>query len=151
MQRLQTRDQFQAVLAGRILAKTGHFALHRAALDVTDVTTTQSCISAMPLAAPLFAVRDVWMGALVPKRWARHAVRRNAIKRQIYAVSADYQASFEVAAHVVRVRAAFDPQRFTSAVSDALKVQVRQELHALFSRAVRFGAIEGTTARQPHV
>jgi division/cell wall cluster transcriptional repressor MraZ len=33
--------------------------------------------------SPLFAVRDVWLGAMVPKRWAKRAVTRNSIKRQI--------------------------------------------------------------------
>ena len=40
----------------------------------------------------LFSIEDVWMGALVPKRWARRAVTRNAIKRQIYSVSVDFDA-----------------------------------------------------------
>src|SRR5256885_7500066 len=33
------------------------------------------------------AVRqDAWLGAMVPKRWARRSVTRHTIKRQIYAV-----------------------------------------------------------------
>ncbi len=76
MQRLKTRAQFQAVLAGATVARTAHFALHRCALDLASS------------AQPLFASDDVWLGAMVPKRWARRAVTRNAIKRQIYAVSA---------------------------------------------------------------
>ena len=83
----------------------------------------------------LFTVRDVWLGAMVAKRWAKRAVTRNAIKRQIYNVSANFETMLPVAAHVVRLRAAFDPKQFVSATSEALKMAVRQELQQLFSRA----------------
>jgi ribonuclease P protein component len=72
---------------------------------------------------------------MVPKRWARRAVTRNAIKRQIYAVSADFESRLNAQAHVVRLRAGFDRARFVSATSDALKAAVRAELQQLFSRA----------------
>jgi ribonuclease P protein component len=124
MQRLKTRAQFQAVLAGATVARTAHFALHRCALDVSSG------------AAPLFATRDVWLGAMVPKRWARRAVTRNAIKRQIYNVSAlAPEASLPQAAHVVRLRSGFDRKEFVSATSDKLKAAVRAELQQLLERA----------------
>ena len=72
---------------------------------------------------------------MVAKRWAKRAVTRNAIKRQIYSVSADFETMLPVAAHVVRLRAAFDPKQFISATSDALKCDVRQELQQLLARA----------------
>ncbi|MEJ7688444.1 MAG: ribonuclease P protein component [Variovorax sp.] len=124
MQRLKTRAQFQAVLAGTTVARTTHFALHRCALDVQAD------------AVPLFGGDDVWLGAMVPKRWARRAVTRNAIKRQIYSVSAATQVSLlPNAAHVVRLRSGFDRKEFVSAVSDKLKVAVRAELLQLLQRA----------------
>jgi ribonuclease P protein component len=123
MQRLKTRAQFQAVLAGATVARTAHFALHRCALDVPSG------------AAPLFEKQEVWLGAMVPKRWARRAVTRNAIKRQIYTVSAAVAESLPRAAHVVRLRAAFDRKQFVSASSDALKAAVRTELQQLLARA----------------
>ena len=83
----------------------------------------------------LFALSDVWLGAMVAKRWAKRAVTRNAIKRQIYSVSADFETMLPAAAHVVRLRAAFDPKQFISATSETLKVAVRQELQQLFARA----------------
>lgn len=85
----------------------------------------------------LFGVPDVWLGAMVPKRWARRAVTRNAIKRQIYNVSERFGDRLLVAAHVVRLRTTFDRQKFTSATSDHLKLAVRQELEQLFERAVQ--------------
>lgn len=126
MQRLQQRKQFEAVLAGATVARTAHFALHRCALDITGPGSDG------PQA--LFAVRSPWIGAMVPKRWAKRAVTRNTIKRQIYAVASEL-AHLPEAAHVVRLRLGFDRQRFPSATSVALKQAVRAELLALFAGA----------------
>ncbi len=124
MQRLKNRPQFQAVLAGVTLSRTPHFALHRVALDAT---------TDVPSGKPLFALQDVWMGAMVPKRWAKRAVTRNTIKRQIYALSQDFAAALQPAAHVVRLRTGFDKTRFVSAASVQLKAAVRAELQQLFA------------------
>jgi ribonuclease P protein component len=124
LHRLKTRAQFQAVLAGTTVARTPHFALHRCALDATAG------------AEPLFGVAPgVWLGAMVPKRWARRAVTRNAIKRQIYGVSGAADTVLPPAAHVVRLRAGFDRKEFVSASSDKLKSAVRAELQQLMQRA----------------
>ncbi len=80
---------------------------------------------------------DVWLGAMVPKRWARRAVTRNAIKRQIYNVSERFGDRLPEAAHVVRLRTTFDRKQFISATSDHLKLAVRLELEQLFERALR--------------
>lgn len=74
------------------------------------------------------------MGAMVPKRWAKRAVTRNAIKRQIYNVSADFEPTLSTRAHLIRLRFGFDREQFVSATSDALKAAVRAELLQLFSR-----------------
>jgi ribonuclease P protein component len=73
---------------------------------------------------------------MVPKRWAKRAVTRNAIKRQIYSLSSELETTLANAAHVVRLRAAFDRAQYVSATSDALKRAVRSELQQLFSRAL---------------
>ena len=127
VQRLKTRPQFQAVLAGKTLARTAHFALHSTGL-----------VSAEPLpegSLPLFPQQCVWLGAMVPKRWAKRAVTRNTIKRQIYSVSTQFESQLGVAAHMVRLRAGFDRTHFISATSDVLKAAVRSELQSLFERA----------------
>lgn len=123
-QRLRSRQQFQAVMAGAPVAKTPHFALHRAALDV-DVEGRK----------PLFPVADAWLGVLLPKRWARRAVTRNAIRRQIYEAARQLPASLPHAAWVVRLRSEFSRKQFVSATSDALKRAARQELEQLLARA----------------
>ena len=87
--------------------------------------------------AALFSVQEPWVGALIPKRWAKRAVTRNAIKRQVYAVSTALDPALSRAAHVVRLRSAFDRVMFPSASSQALKQAVRAELQQLFARAPR--------------
>ncbi|NDP39977.1 MAG: ribonuclease P protein component [Rhodoferax sp.] len=134
MQRLKTRSQFQAVLTGSTVARTTHFALHRVVLDGA-AERNEPLASEMASNPLLFALSDVWLGAMVAKRWAKRAVTRNAIKRQIYSVSADFAATLPVAAYVVRLRAAFGSKQFISATSDALKLAVRQELQQLLARA----------------
>ena len=71
------------------------------------------------------------MGAMVPKRWAKSAVTRNTIKRQIYTISADFEQHYRPAAFVVRLRRAFVRTEFISARSEQLKLAVRAELQAL--------------------
>jgi ribonuclease P protein component len=115
VQRLKTRAQFQAVLAAGIVARTAHFALHR-----------------MPVEAP--EPQEPHVGVVLPKRWAKRAVTRNTIKRQVYSVSE--AAQLPPAAYVVRLRVGFDRAQFPSAASDALKGAVRGELTQLFARAL---------------
>jgi ribonuclease P protein component len=124
VRRLKTRVQFQAVLAGAPVAKTPHFALHRAAL------------TSAPGAVSLFAQDAPSVGVLVPKRWAKRAVTRNTMRRQIYAVASDLHSQLPHAAWVVRLRTAFSREQYPSATSDPLKKAIRAELQALWQRAI---------------
>ena len=138
--RLKTRPQFQAALAGGTVSRTAHFALHRLPLTAGTGTPKAMADTAGPApdeAQALFALDGVWIGAMVPKRWARRAVTRNTIKRQIYAVSSRFADRLPSAAHVVRLRSAFDRKQFISATSEQLKLAVREELEQLFLRGVR--------------
>jgi len=138
--RLKTRPQFQAALAGGTVSRTAHFALHRLPLTAGTGTPKAMADTAGPApdeAQALFALDGVWIGAMVPKRWARRAVTRNTIKRQIYAVSSRFADRLPHAAHVVRLRSAFDRRQFISATSGPLRQAVRQELEQLFAHGVR--------------
>lgn len=143
MQRLKTRPQFQAALSGSTVSRTPHFALHRLSLPESLLTGDTSAPQVAPSGsntdtpAPLFKTQEVWLGAMVPKRWARRAVTRNAIKRQIYAISAQFEVRLPCAAHVVRLRSEFDRRQFISATSPLLKNAVRLELEQLFERAAK--------------
>ena len=130
MEHIRHRAQFQWVLAGPPVVKTAHFALHLAALDTSGALQAQPEVPARPLFPHLAA----WVGTLVPKRWARRAVTRNLMRRQIYAVAAETLAGLPDAALVVRLRSGFDRQQFRSAASDPLKAAVRAELQQLFER-----------------
>ena len=121
MHRLKTRPQFQATMAAGTIARTAHFALHCLALESPH---------------PLFASEGASLGALVPKRWARRAVTRNTIRRQIYALARQWDARLPQAAYVVRLRSAFDRTTFVSATSVALKRALRAELQQLFARTL---------------
>ncbi len=114
-------------MAGAPVAKTPHFALHRAALSREHEGRA------------LFPVADAWLGVLLPKRWARRAVTRNAIRRQIYEVARQRAEGLPQAAMVVRLRSGFDRQAFPSASSTALKRAVRAELEQLLGRLAAAG------------
>jgi len=122
-------------MAGSTVSRTAHFALHRKSLDAPASLPAPDTGPGSERPQALFAVHEAWMGVLIPKRWAKRAVTRNAIKRQIYTVSQDFEPQLPAAAHVVRLRAGFDRKQFISATSDLLKQAVRSELQQLFSGA----------------
>ena len=150
MQRLKTRPQFQATMSGGTISRTPHFALHRWVLSSADVvkdaeptgpgaTLSEQAPQAL-FVVPGCKVPQVWMGPLVPKRWAKRSVTRHSIKRQIYAVASEFDAqlqSLPPAAYVVRLRAGFDRKQFISATSEPLKQAVRAELMQLLNHATR--------------
>ena len=117
-------------MAGGTISRTAHFVLHRAMFDApSDPAGSES---SRP--QTLFAVRnEPWMGAVVPKRWAKRAVTRNGIKRQIYSLSKEFEPRLANAAHVVRLRSGFAKEEFKSAWSEALARVVRAELVKLFA------------------
>lgn len=121
MQRLKTRPQFQAVLAGELVSNSSHFALHKLELKAPGNTDKVN----------LFPLHGTWVGAMAPKRWAKRAVTRNAIKRQIYTVCAKLDVTLPNAAFLVRLRKEFVRKDFISASSVLLKEAVRLELHVL--------------------
>ncbi len=95
---------------------------------------TQATVTA---AVPGFPADGLWFGAMVPKRWARRAVTRNLIKRQVYSIAASQATLLPVAAYLVRLRAGFDRLQFRSAASEPLRIAVRQEIEQLFRKAAR--------------
>lgn len=130
MQKLKTRAQFQAVLAGGVVSRTEHFALHQCALVGQSV--------ALEVFPPSTNRPDKsggqWIGVLVPKRWARRAVMRNTIRRQVYAVLVSCSLGLGDLAWVIRLRRGFDGNAFVSACSKSLKSAVRDEVEALLAR-----------------
>jgi len=84
-------------------------------------------------ASPLFPSAAIWLGAMVPKRWAKRAVTRNTIKRQIYSCERRVRAfMLRTARTSCACARRLTASQFVSATSDALKAAVRQELLNLF-------------------
>jgi ribonuclease P protein component len=131
--RLKTAEQFAAVLdtskqrnmhcAG--VWRSEHFALHMAPL---------SSLPNAALSAATSAITVPVVGVICPKRWAKRAVTRNTIKRQIYAVSSELAFKLPAAYIVLRLASGFTCEQFPSATSQALKASLRAELLALFGR-----------------
>lgn len=84
---------------------------------------------------------------MAPKRWAKRAVTRNTIKRQVYSLGAEFAPLLKEKAHLIRLRRDFDRKFFVSATSDALKAAVRSELMDLFGQIV--GTLPGKAASDP--
>jgi ribonuclease P protein component len=118
---------FKAVLARPATAKTRHFVLH-----------TLSSAALAELGALTQGNAALAVGVLVPKRLAKRAVTRNAIRRQIYAWFEAWRMSAGVDSgwFVVRLRAAFaQADRDQAATSRALRDGVRTDAAELGQRA----------------
>ena len=131
------RADFQAVMAAEVVARTAHFVLHRRLAQVQQpMPGAQTAAETLCHHATSRVVMSR-VGAVLPKRLARRAVTRNALKRQIYNVMNAFESRLPVGDHVVRLRAPFDRAQFVSATSDQLKQAARLELENLLSRVVR--------------
>lgn len=69
----------------------------------------------------------------VPKRFARRAVTRSALKRQMRSAMTRHARSLAGRACVIRLRAPFPPAQYVSAASAALVGEARGELDLLFA------------------
>jgi ribonuclease P protein component len=131
---LQTQA-VQRALAAPVRARSAHFVLH--------------CTVPPPIVPELFTelapepdrsvdntdAASTGLGLVVPKRWARRAVTRNLIRRQMREAARRHHLRIAVGAAVLlRQRAALDRARFPSAASAALREAVRAELDVLFSQ-----------------
>lgn len=152
--RLVRAVDFERVLRTRSIAGSAHFALHHLAVGPTvwqsrqaaagrlpdrtardDATTIETTADRIRAAIERPAPAGLWLGCVVPKRHARRAVTRSLLKRQIRAVVSDAGNRLAAGLWVVRLRAPFDPQRYVSAASSALRTTARDELRALIGRA----------------
>jgi len=138
---------FAEALAAPVLAKSAHFVLQhvaaaprssfaRAARSVAPELSTGAAPNRSPAVDNHRAVRQWWLGLVVPKRHARRAVTRNLLKRQMRAQAAGHRDRLPPGQWLVRLRAPFDPRLFPSAASSVLRVAAREELERLFARVV---------------
>ena len=120
-------------MAGTVPARSPQLVLHFCSFDAAP--PPQSPAPGSTVFDKGLALERPAVGALVPKRWAKRAVTRNTIKRQIYHVSLLFEPQLAPGAHVVRLRSAFDTKLFPSAASVPLRAALRQELIGLFGQA----------------
>lgn len=135
--RLKNAEQFAAALdaskqkpaqGNSGVWRSKHFVLHMAPLAVLQ--------AAQPLDTTRPEARAT-IGVICPKRWAKRAVTRNTIKRQIYAVSSELAFQLPPSCLVLRLASGFSREQFKSATSPALKSALRQELLDLFGKITR--------------
>jgi len=131
VERLTQWAEFQAVMAAGSVARTPHFVLHRWHPSQNNLSGPE-----FEKTQALFCHGVLILGALTPKRWAKRAVTRNLIRRQIHSVSQEFATKLVPAPYVVRLRTTFDDKKFISASSNVLKMAVREELTQLFGKVI---------------
>jgi ribonuclease P protein component len=134
MKRLGSWEEFQVVMALGHACHTNWFVLHQVSLSTLSRQTN-------PTTALLSVCRGLdqeqKLGALVPKRWAKRAVTRNSVKRQIFSVVSEYQAHLHLEqAMVIRLRREIKKSEFKSARSSELLKKIKNELHELLVKAL---------------
>jgi ribonuclease P protein component len=127
LKRIKAWAQFQQLMSIPPVARSKHFVVHRA------TSLVEAPAEAVKSDVAQSHVKGLCLAALLPKRWAKRAVTRNALRRQIYAAFAQQQAQLKPVPHLVRLRSAMSPDLFTSASSDPMKKAVRQEIDELLT------------------
>jgi ribonuclease P protein component len=151
--RILKSADFQRVLTAPQRSRSVHFAIHhvvgvparaRAAEGISgvctpdvpglspDLSTSQDQLVVEPVDDS-----GLWLGLVVPKRFAKRAVTRNLIKRQVRAAMVRHATHLPSGLWVVRLRAPFDRKQFLSPASEVLRLAAHEELAALFDRAIR--------------
>lgn len=139
--RLKTAEQFAVALdaskqkpaqEGSGVWRSTHFVLHMAPLASLGAVPDADEKPVITRPAAMATI-----GVICPKRWAKRAVTRNTIKRQIYAVSSELAALLPPSYLVIRLASDFTREQFKSATSTALKAAVRKELLILLGKAIQ--------------
>ncbi len=152
--RITRAEDFERVLKSKQQTRSPHFAVHHLVSvpsrpKKADLNAKKKQLSTSAASRPSVAVDDLpeigpaqsvpgrtWLGMVVPKRHAKRAVTRNLLKRQIKAVMSE-QSAVPPGLWVVRLRAPFDRNIFTSAASKTLSNAVREELMRVLQSAVQ--------------
>jgi ribonuclease P protein component len=143
MGRLVHKADFERLLATRSCLRSAHFALHHVASGDLPLLPVKSEPDPGKLSTTLEGnlvqpVDDLparlWIGAVVPKRFARRAVTRSLLKRQIRGAFERHAGGLAAGHWLLRLRAGFPTAAFVSARSDALATTARRELDGLLAR-----------------
>ena len=145
--RLVHTADFKRVLATVPKARSAHFAAHHvaagpaapagrrvdAALGELSTGDAQKITSIVDNST----LEDHWAGYALPKRFARRAVTRQLLKRQMREAMRRHADDLPPGLWVLRLRAAFDARTFVSAASAPLRQAARAELDVLLRAAAR--------------
>jgi ribonuclease P protein component len=155
---------FERVLSAPSRARSAHFAVHHLEARPsepkkpsthklsTELSTEQPSVENQAVddapgdashTSPIPPLKGAWMGVVVPKRYAKRAVTRTLLKRQIRAAvqrQSEAGTGLPAGLWVVRLRSPFAVKDYPSAASDALRCAARGELDELMAIAVRRGA-----------
>jgi ribonuclease P protein component len=143
--RLRRSVDFQRLLGTPVKQRSTHFAIHHVAEkpSLNRLTAEQQASDELSTAHATTcppAVDDrpesCWLGCMVPKRHARRAVTRSLLKRQMRAASERVHVQLPEGLTLIRLRQPFATQQYPSALSDALRKAVRDELDQLMQRFV---------------
>ena len=164
VRRLKQTSDFAAVLTRPIAASSTHFAVHWKAAVPIEPRQAGSFLGPNTLSTQLVSVREhsvdnysteppdletsrtFWLGVTVPKRFARNAVTRSLLKRQIRNAMERCAPNLVAGLWIVRLRHGFDRANYRSAASDGLRYDVAAELDAL----MRSAAINTIHPQQTH-
>lgn len=136
LKRLKKRAQFDQAMGGRVLTRSKNFVLHHC--DQTHAYG--SPVAGQEDPSQNFATVQhglAGFGTLTPKRWAKSSVRRNAIRRIFFELvrqqlSATNQKT-PTGVFVLRLNRGFDPNLYSSAVSETFKIEVHAQLLLLLA------------------
>lgn len=143
--RIVRSTDFERVLGAPIQARSQHFAVHYLCAEPSRGRAATIAAGAAKLSTGQAPERGTpvdespdrcYLGAVIPKRHARRSVTRNLLKRQIRA-AAQAQSGLHAGLWIVRLRSPFDPARYESASSDALRLAAARELGGLMAEAAR--------------
>lgn len=151
--RMLRSADFQRVLALPPRSRSTHFAAHhvsacpsalakpvrkaaKAELSTGDAPSCPPLVDELPAPATEAPPAGCWLGLVVPKRHAKRAVTRNLLKRQMRSVMDSHASGLPPGLWVLRLKAPFDRQQFSSPGSEALTAAARAELDLLLQRAL---------------
>ena len=123
MNSLKSWKEFQTVMSSSTNSRATYFSLH--SCDKAVVIRTENSNTNK---------EQILFGALVPKRFAKRAVTRNSIKRQIRSVLSEQTKLSEKKAYVVRLHKDLKSLNLKSANSEVLKEIIRKDLNVLFDK-----------------
>lgn len=149
--RMCVSADFVRVLAQPAMLTNRHFALHglaseprprvnrQAGSTKPDLLTEQypvdpSAVDNAPALAsghPRALPKRVWLGIVLPKRYARRAVTRSMLKRQIRSGVERLADCLPFGMWVFRLRSSYDARRYVAAAPGELRLTVRSEVTEL--------------------